>query len=92
MSCRKQRTVLMVFLLFISMSAFGAVKITSIDFKGTVDPNELNIRATGPLTFEKTDDVDGCHGGRHVGRKKKRQRSRARTIIVYPICLLLFVL
>ncbi|MCM2321646.1 MAG: type IV pilus secretin PilQ [Oligoflexia bacterium] len=59
MICRKQRRFWMVSLaasaLLLPLSAWSATKILSIDFRGTSDPSQIEIRADGPLTYEKKD-------------------------------------
>ncbi len=58
MGCRKQRIFgwILISLINSSAVAWAQVQITSIDFKGTEDPSELTIQASGPMTFEKQEN------------------------------------
>jgi type IV pilus assembly protein PilQ len=39
-----------------SQAVFAAAKITSIGFRGTSDPNQVEIKADGPVTYEKLEN------------------------------------
>jgi len=56
MSCRMQRVVWVLLLVFLGANPGIAAEITSIDFKGTSDPNEITIQADGPVTFDKQEN------------------------------------
>ncbi len=58
MSCRMQRFVYLSFVsVLASSSAWGASQVTAIDFKGTTDPNEVDIQTDGPVTYVKEENV-----------------------------------
>lgn len=65
MECRKhqiilisqmiQTSVLFFFLMLLPGRVYAASQLTAIDFYGIQDPNRIEIRSNGPVTFEKQD-------------------------------------
>lgn len=51
------RFLMIIGLIILPIHGWAASKVTSVDFKGTQDPSEIEIQTDGPVTFEKQENA-----------------------------------